>query len=359
METVKKTREPEKILIVDDISMNVAILANIIQAEGYEPLCALSVQEAIELMQESLPQLILSDVSMPEMDGLEFCRLIKSNPGTRDIPFIFITVADSKEEKKAAFEAGAEDFIPKPFERTEVVLRVNNQLNSFRIKREMEEYNRRMHKLVEEQKKQIDKERERVLSALAKLVEKRDVNTGNHLEKVGHNCRILAQSLQLLPEYEDQISDEFIEIIEAASKLHDIGNIVVPDVLMLKRGSLNGEDWEAIRRHSEEGAKILEEICDGDDSSQFLGMAIQIARYHHANWDGTGYPKQVSGTDIPLAARITTVVNNFDVLIGKRCYKEAYSLEESLQILDQESGIIYDPEIVKVFHKVLKQMRLN
>lgn len=359
METVKKTREPEKILIVDDISMNVAILANIIQAEGYEPLCALSVQEAIELMQESLPQLILSDVSMPEMDGLEFCRLIKSNPRTRDIPFIFITVADSREEKKAAFEAGAEDFIPKPFERTEVVLRVNNQLNSFRIKREMEEYNRRMHKLVEEQKKQIDKERERVLSALAKLVEKRDVNTGNHLEKVGHNCRILAQSLQLLPEYEDQISDEFIEIIEAASKLHDIGNIVVPDVLMLKRGSLNGEDWEAIRRHSEEGAKILEEICDGDDSSQFLGMAIQIARYHHANWDGTGYPKQVSGTDIPLAARITTVVNNFDVLIGKRCYKEAYSLEESLQILDQESGIIYDPDIVKVFHKVLKQMRLN
>lgn len=359
MELELSKKEPPKILIVDDISVNLKILEKIISEEGYEPLCALNVQDAIDIIQYTMPQLILSDFSMPGMDGLEFCKLLKSNPRTRDIPFIFITVLDSSEEKQKAFLAGAVDFIPKPFERVEVVMRVNNQLNSYRMKQEMENYNRMMHKLVSEQKRQIEEERENVLFALAKVVEKRDANTGNHLDNVGYNCRLLAQSLQFLSEYENEISDEFVETIGAASKLHDIGNISIPDAIFLKDGRLEEWEMEIVRTHTEEGAKILEEICNGSNNSRFLCMAITIAKYHHANWDGTGYPSDVKGTEIPLEARITALVNTFDVLVGKRCYKDAYSLEESIKIINEGSGTLYDPDIVKVFNKVWKQMKVG
>ncbi|MBQ6887319.1 MAG: response regulator [Lachnospiraceae bacterium] len=359
MELEIKKKEPPKILIVDDISVNLKVLEKIISAEGYEPLCALSVQEAIDIMNESLPQLILSDLSMPGMDGLEFCKLLKSNPRTRDIPFIFITVLNSGEEKEQAFLAGAVDFIPKPFERVEVVMRVNNQLSSYQLKQEMANYNRMMHKLVSEQQKQIEEERENLLFALAKVVEKRDTNTGRHLENVGYNSRILAQSLQLLPKFEEQITDDFIETIGAASKLHDIGNIVIPDKIFLKESSLDVWEMEVIKRHTEEGAKILEEIYNEKSTSKFLGMAITIARYHHANWDGTGYPENLAGEQIPLEARIVALTNTFDVLIGKRCYKDAYPLEESLKIINEESGTVFDPDIVEVFNKVWKQMRVE
>lgn len=352
-------KEPPQILVVDDISVNLKILEKIIAAEGYEPLCALNVQQAIEIMDKTTPQVILSDMSMPGMNGLEFCKLVKQNPKTRDIPFLFITVLDSKEEKEQAFLAGAADFIPKPFERVEVVMRLNNQLSNYQMRQEMIAYNRMMHQLVNEQKKQIEEERENILFALAKVVEKRDVNTGNHLDNVGYNCRLLAQSLQILPEFENQITDEFIDTIGAASKLHDIGNIVIPDAIFLKSTSLDEAEMEIIKRHTEEGAKILEEICNGREAYRFMNMAISIARYHHANWDGTGYPEHLSGEDIPLEARITTLVNTFDVLLGKRCYKDAYSLEESIQIINEDSGKVYDPAIVRVFNKVWKQMRIN
>lgn len=359
MEFEVNKAEPSKILIVDDISVNLKILEKIISAEGHEPLCALNVQEAIDIMNESLPQLILSDLSMPGMDGLEFCKLLKSSPRTRDIPFIFITVLNSSEEKEQAFLAGAVDFIPKPFERVEVIMRVNNQLNSYRMKQEMANYNRMMHKLVSEQQKQMELAQENMLYALAKVVEKRDVNTGKHLENVGYNSRLLAQSLQLMSEYENQITDEFIETIGEASKIHDIGNIVIPDKIFLKSSSLDEQEMEVIKRHTEEGAKILEEIYNERVTSKYLRMAITIARYHHANWDGTGYPEKLSGTQIPLEARIVALINTFDVLIGKRCYKDAYSLEESIKIINDESGTVFDPGIVDVFNKVWKQMKLE
>ncbi len=359
MDQEQKKKQPPKILIVDDISVNVKILENIIRAEGYEPLCALSVQQALDIMNETMPQLILSDFSMPGMDGLEFCKLLKSNPRTRDIPFLFITVADSREDKKAAFSAGAVDFIPKPFEPIEVVMRVNNQLNSYRIKQEMEDYNRLMHKMVAEQKKQMEKERESVLLALTKVMEKRNGHIGNHLEKVGYNCRLLAQSLQLIPRYEDLITDDFVETIGTAAKLHDIGNVIMPDEVLLEDGSGAGDKNVAIGYYAEEGAKILEEISMGSSNSRFLNMAVLITRYHHANWDGSGYPGDVAGEDIPLAARITAVVNDFDTLIWKQASKGDPSVEDSVRVINERSGTLYDPGIVTVFNKILKQLRTD
>lgn len=348
-----------KILLVDDIEINLDILESIIEEEGYEPLCATSVQEAIEIMNESLPQLILSDFSMPGMDGLEFCRLLKSNPRTRDIPFVFITVLDSSEEKEQAFLAGAVDFIQKPFDRVEVIMRVKNHLDIYQMKQEMESYNWRMHKLVSEQQKRIEEEQENMLYALAKIVEKRDLNTGQHLENVGYNSHLMAQSMQLLPEFENQITDEFVDTIEAASKIHDIGNIIISDKLLMKEGTL--EDWERdiVQQHAEKGAKILEEICDNRKMSRFIDMAIRIARSHHERWDGTGYPENKKGNQIPLEARIVALVDTFDTLLSKRSYREAYSIEESIKIINEKRGTTFEPAIVDVFNKVWKRMKMN
>jgi len=355
METERK-KEIANILIVDDISINVEILENIITAEGYEALCASSVQEALDIMKDVMPQLILSDLSMPEINGIEFCKLLKSNPITREIPFVFITVADSNEEKQAAFLAGAVDYILKPFERSEVIMRVNNHLNAYRIKQELEGYNRMMHKVIAEQKRMMEKERENLLLALAKLVERRNIHLGGHLERIGYNCHLLAQSLQLVPKFEQEITEEFIDRIGTAAKLHDIGTLIMPDKVATGKEIYSKE---GIRFHTEEGAKFLEDISAQSSSKQFLDLAILIARYHHAHWDGTGYPEGLCGEQIPLAARIAVVVNGFDSLEANHQGEERVSIEQRVQAINEKSGIIYDPDIVQVFNKIIKQLKTD
>ncbi len=350
MELEESKKGAQKILILDDVIINLEILQSIIEEEGYEPLPALSVQEAIDIMNESLPQLILSDISMPEMNGLEFCRLLKSNPRTRDIPVIFITVLNSPEEKEEAFLAGAVDFIPKPFERVEVIMRIRNQLNNYQLKQEMKNYNRMMHKLVNEQRKQIEEEQKNILFALAKMVEKRNSRSGQSLDNVANNSRLLAQGLQFLSEYEDLISDEFIENIGPASKTRDIG-----DIVMLNK---EAEKEDELKQHTVEGASMLEEIYNERKSTELIAMAIKIARSHHERWDGTGYPQGLKGEEIPLEARIVSLVETFDRLTGGKNGEDAYSIQESLKIINAGKGTIFEPAIVDICNKVWRQMKI-
>lgn len=354
-----KKQEQPKILIVDDITMNVEILQEILKSQGYETLCALSVQEALDIMKNNMPQLILTDFSMPGMNGLEFCRLLKSNPMTRDIPLIFATVADSSADRKKAFEAGVVDFIRKPFEPIEVIMSVKNQMNSYYAKRELEDYNRMMHKMVTEQKKQMEKEQEKVLLALQTVAERRNAHEGSHLRNVGYNSRLLAQCLQLVPKYEKMVNNVFIETIGVAARLHDIGNILMPDEAFLDEYRSKVEQKNAfVRHHTEEGARLLEEL-GANEGNRFLDMAVLICRYHHAKWDGSGYPENLAGEDIPLEARITAVANDFDALLRARYKSEPLSLEESVGIINERSGKAYDARIIEVFNKVVKQMRTD
>lgn len=341
--------ETPKILIVDDIIMNVEMMKNIIESRGYTALCALSVREAVAFFKTERPSLILSDWSMPEIDGLQFCHMVKSNPETMDIPFIFISVLDTPEEKEKAFRAGAVDFINKPFDETEVIMRVDNHLNSYRMKREMEDYNHMLHKLVEKQQKQIEKEQERVLSLLTKLMEKRNGDTGRNLKKVGRNCRFLAQSLQLLPKYENVITDEFAEVIEVAVKLYDIGSF-------LERPAVSsGEPEPADRQQILQNVSFLEELAEGEKSN-LLVMALNIARYRFANWDGTGYPG-IEGEEIPLEVRIAALAEDFDSLAKKPGGTQGAA--DAVRMINERSGTLYDPEIVKVFNKVWQKMVEN
>ena len=352
METENSRKNAPTILIVDDISVNVTILENILTHEGYEAMTALSVQEALGLMKQTRPDLILSDLSMPEIDGLEFCRMLKNDQATRDIPFIFITVLNTSKEKEEAFTAGAVDFIPKPFDNVEVLMRVSNHLNSYRLQQEMSDYNRMMHKLVEDQKNQIEKEHTNVLRALSRMVKKLDPEGGKHRSNVGYNCNLLAQGLQFSPAYEDEITDEFVEAIGVAARLHDIGRFLVQEE------NSDRESMEYIKKGAEEGSSVIEEFGADQEHRGALEMTRCIARYHHAHWDGSGYP-QVQGRQIPLEARIAAVANDFDEMTAPKREGTALTPEEGQKRIKEMSGIYYDPDVVEVFDKLHSRMRTN
>ena len=352
METENSRKNAPTILIVDDISVNVTILENILSHEGYEAMTALSVQEALGLMKQTRPDLILSDLSMPEIDGLEFCRMLKNDQATRDIPFIFITVLNTSKEKEEAFTAGAVDFIPKPFDNVEVLMRVSNHLNSYRLQQEMSDYNRMMHKLVEDQKNQIEKEHTNVLRALSRIVKKLDPEGGKHRSNVGYNCNLLAQGLQFSPAYEDEITDEFVEAIGVAARLHDIGRFLVQEE------NSDRESMEYIKKCAEEGSSVIEEFGADQEHRGALEMTRCIARYHHAHWDGSGYP-QVQGRQIPLEARIAAVANDFDEMTAPKREGTALTPEEGQKRIKEMSGIYYDPDVVEVFDKLHSRMRTN
>ncbi len=358
METGNGKKNAPVILIVDDISVNVTILENILTHEGYGTMTALSVRSALEQMQQMQPDLILSDLSMPEIDGLEFCRILKGDPATREIPFIFITVLNTSKEKEEAFLAGAVDFIPKPFDTVEVLMRVNNHLGAYRMRQEMADYNRMMHRLVEDQKNQIEREHTNVLRALSRIVRMKDSEKEGHRDNVEYNSRLLAQGLQFSPVYEDKITDEFVEAVGLAAGLHDIGRFFMTKEAVRQDGGPKRENLEYIQKCAGEGDGIMKEFGAGQEGGGALEIARHIARYHHARWDGSGYPEE-KGRKIPLEARIVAVANDFDEMTSLEYGEAACTVEEGLKLLNERSGTYYDPDVVSVFNRLSGRMKTN
>ncbi len=349
--------QKENVLIVDDVTANLVILTDIIKKAGYVARPVTSVKQAMEAVDALLPDLILLDVTMPEIDGFEYCGMLKKNVKTRDIPVIFISAITTQESKEKGFNMGAVDFILKPFEAQEVYLRVNTHLKLYRMQRELENYNRQLQKTIAAQIRKMNEEQRLIMYAMAKLAESRDNADSSHLENVGKNARMLALSLQFSPKFTKLISNEFADTIEQASPLHDIGKVLIPDRILLKPGKLTPEEMEVMKSHSKIGAETLESIYSMSEKNPALEMAIDIARYHHEKWDGTGYPEGLKGTEIPLAARITAIVDVYDILVSVRCYKSAYTHEEAMKIINDDAGKSFDPDIVEVFNKVQKQLK--
>ena len=222
------------ILIVDDVEVNARLLKKMVEKMGYQGLTATGVKEAVSQMQKELPQLILLDIMMPDMSGYQFCELLKENPDTKDIPVIFVSAASELDDKMKGFQVGAVDFISKPFDYGEVAMRVNTHLKMYQMKQELEDSNRRLSIIVSEQAKKYDEEQKRLLKALAKITEGSNA-TGmtKHLENVAYNARLLAQALNFTEKYENQISKTYIEAVELAGAVHDIGKLTVPKEILL------------------------------------------------------------------------------------------------------------------------------
>ncbi len=347
---------PPNILVIDDVNANLVILAEIVRNAGYIARPVTSARQAVNAIEALTPNLILMDVSMPDIDGIVFCSMLKKNVNTRDIPVIFISVLSSAEDKIKGFRAGAVDYISKPFEVEEVTLRINTHLQMHKMKQELEIYNKKLYKIINDQIRKQYEEQKNLIRALTSILAKRDINLGKHLEFVGKNSKLLAISLQMSPHYRNHITNSFIDAIELASQLHDIGKMVLSDMILMKH-SLTPEESEIMKTHTTRGEAILNEIYAMNEHNDFLKLAICIAKDHHENWDGSGYPSQLGGTDIPLCARIVSIVNVYDNMVNNRIYGQAYSHEKAMEIINKGSGIHFDPDIVSVFNKIQNQLK--
>ena len=347
------------ILVVDDVEVNLIILEEIIKNMGYEALLAQSVKEALQIIEdrEQLPKVILSDISMPETDGFTFCSMLKNDPYTKDIPVIFISAMDTASDLSKGFELGAVDYIPKPFEKTEVEMRISTHLKIYNMQRDLEENNKQLNLVVARQMEKLRLEQKNIMTALARLVESRENVSGSHYKNILYNSRILAEGMQLSPMFEDDVTDDFIDTIESSAGLHDIGKLMIPDRILLKNAPLDEEERRIMCAHAELGAKTLNDIYEGVEKNDFVEMAIDIAWYHHECWDGSGYPKGLKGKEIPLSARIVKVVDVFDAMISERRYKKPIPLDQTLAYMQEKSGTDFDPDIIRVFMRIYRTFR--
>jgi putative two-component system response regulator len=306
---------PPNILVIDDVNANLVVIAEIIRKAGYIARPVTSARQAVNAIEAMPPNLILMDISMPEIDGFVFCSMLKKNANTRDIPVIFISALNRAEDKIKGFKAGAVDYIAKPFDVEEVTLRINIHLRVYKMQQELEVYNKKLYKIINDQIRKLYEEQKNIVSALTILVLKKECSKAAHLERVGKNSKLLAMSMQLSSHYWHQITNNFIEAIELAAPLHDIGEIMISDSLLCEMNNLQKEDTEYIKMHTTAGAAILEDIYSTNDHNDFLKMAIDVARNHHEKWNGSGYPSGMKGTEIPLSARIVSIANDYDILI--------------------------------------------
>jgi putative two-component system response regulator len=336
------------------------MLTGMLLAKGYKVRPVLSGRLALKTAQANPPDLILLDITMPEMNGYQVCSELKSNPLLRDIPVIFISALAETGDKVKAFEAGGVDYITKPFKIQEVQARVDTHLRLHLFHLELERTNARLHDMVRDQVREISESQMATIFSLAKLAESRDDETSKHLERVRHNCRLIASWLRENSPYRSQISIQFVTDIFWTSPLHDIGKVGVPDAILLKPGKLSAEEFEVVKKHTIIGAETLEAVRSLYPRNSFVSMGVDIAKQHHEKWDGSGYPQGLSGDSISLSARIMAVADVYDALRTKRVYKPAFTQEKTCRIIIEGSGSHFDPVIIDAFknlHEKFDELR--
>jgi len=354
-------RRPD-ILIVDDTPANLRLLGGMLGKQGYKSRPVPSGALALQAIESEPPDLILLDINMPGMNGYETCERLKADARFRDIPVIFISALGETEDKLRAFSAGGVDYVSKPFQFAEVEARISTHLRLRALQRELEQHNRHLSELVTAQVKEISDAQHATIFALAKIAEAKDEDTGAHLLRVRQYCRAIAERLGERKAFPVPvlIDREFVEVIEWASPLHDIGKVCVPDAVLLKRGPLTQEEWAVMRTHTTVGARTLESVLVNYPRNAFVKMGVEIARSHHERWDGSGYPEGLAGEAIPLAARIFTVADQYDALRSPRPYKPPFDHEKTFRILVEGDGRTspehFDPRVLAAFREVAPEL---
>lgn len=311
------------ILLVDDEPTNLRVLRTVLH-EQYRLLFAKSGEEALQLVAQHQPDLILLDVMMPGMTGFDVCTALKADAVSRQIPVIFVTALRDEIDETRGFEVGAVDYITKPISPSVVKARVKTHLS-----------------LV--QADELKKTRLQVIQRLGRAAEYKDNETGLHILRMSHYAQIIALAAGLSP--------AFAEELLHAAPMHDIGKIGIADHILLKPGKLTSDEYREMQRHPLIGAEII-----GDCDSSLLQMAKTVALYHHEKWDGSGYPHGLKGEDIPLEARIVALCDVFDALTSTRPYKQAWSVEDTLQHLRSQKGLHFDPALVDLLEQQLAQI---
>lgn len=312
-----------KILVVDDEPINLKVLNNILK-DLYKLIFAKSGAEALRLIEKETPDLILLDVMMPEMTGYDVCEHLKKQAVYKSIPIIFVTALNDAIDEAKGLNLGAVDYIFKPVTPAVVKARVKTHLSLVDIE-------------------ELKRTRLQVIQRLGKASEYKDNETGMHILRMSHYSKVISLAYgHTLKQADDLLH---------AAPMHDIGKIGIPDRIMLKPGKLTDEEFEEMKKHPEIGAEIL-----GESDSDLIELAKIVAMTHHEKWDGSGYPKQLKGEEIPIVGRIVALADVFDALTSERPYKHAWPVEEAVDFIKSQKGKHFDPELVDIFEQQLDKI---
>jgi putative two-component system response regulator len=327
----------DQILVVDD---NLANLKNIqLQlSENYQVLLAKSGAQALQICMQRIPDLILLDVDMPEMDGFETLRQIKENAGISRIPVIFLTANHDIATEVRALESGVVDFIAKPVEKGILLHRLQLHLDLARYRHNLEETVRELE--------------DSIVLSFSELIESRDKSTGDHVHRTGIYVRLLGREMLHQGRFSGELNEKELSIISRAALLHDIGKIGISDAILLKPGKLDNEEFGVMKTHTTIGAGILQVMYERTPTQHYLKYAQQIADSHHEKFDGSGYPHGLTGEEIPLCSRIMAVADVYDALVADRIYRKAMTAQEACDIILAGRDSHFDPRIIDAFIEV-------
>jgi putative two-component system response regulator len=325
----------QRIVVVED-DESAALLGRILAAAGYEEVRTATSTAVLDVLLDRWePDLVVLDLQLPGIDGFALLeRIVETG-----VPALVLTADDTPTTRRRALGLGAKDFVTKPLDRVEVLLRVGNLLQTRRLQRALEDRNHDLQRWVRARTADLEEARKETLERLALAAEYRDDDTQQHTKRVGRTAALLARQLGL--------AAETVEHLRLAAPLHDVGKIGIPDAVWLKPGALSEHERKMLEQHTEIGGRIL-----SGSRSPILRLAEQIARTHHERWDGTGYPQGLAGDAIPLAGRITAVADVFDVLAHPRPHKKAWPVEKALQEIVDQAGRHFDPEVVDAFRRL-------
>jgi len=328
-----------RILVIDDEEINLLVLEELLGVIGYRNLtCEKDLVKAVQLYSENEYDLVLLDLNMPVKTGFEvmsdFAKINKKSPP----PILVLTALSDKHTKINALSDGASDFVVKPFDHDEVTCRVKNLIKLQLAQKELAHHNSILEENVQQRTSQLNAANLDAIYRLGLVADFRDTETSEHTKRVGKVSQILAQALEL--------DESFCEMIFHAAPMHDIGKVGIPDSILLKPDKLDADEWEVMKQHSEMGAQILE-----DSPSEILKLAQEVALTHHEKWDGTGYPRGLKGTDIPISGRIVMVSDVFDALNSDRPYKKAWEEKEIKHFMKEQRSQMFDPDVIDQFFK--------
>jgi putative two-component system response regulator len=341
------------ILIADDEPVSRMILEEML-SQHYSVHAVSNGREAIDYL-STAPKvdLILLDVVMPEINGFEACRWIKSESRFKEIPVLILTSLEGDSQEELGLSLGAEDFIHKPFSSLVVLARVRNHLELALARRRLRDRNQELEILVAERTRDLLNEKRQVIAvqgvtitALCTLAEMRDNETGNHIRRTQNYIKVLAEQLRDHSRFNTELNDETSQLLFKSAPLDDIGKVGIPDAILQKPGKLTADEWEIMKCHPELGRNALAQAeREFGESVSFLRYAQDIAYCHHEKWDGTGYPQGLAGDAIPLSARLMAVADVYDALISQRVYKRAFSHTQAMSLIQEGRGKHFDPDI--------------
>jgi putative two-component system response regulator len=340
------------IMIIDDSEVIVNLLTLTLGPHGYRTVGFTDAQAALRALETASPDLVLVDINMPGMDGYEVCARIKELPRFRDTPVVFMSGMDDASVKVKAFRQGGVDYLTKPFQREEVLARLATHLRLSQMQAELARRNEDLQQIVEKQVREIADGHLAMIYALVRLAECKDGLTARHLDRVQLYTRALALRLGREPDLQERVTPAYIDNLQRASPLHDVGKVGIPDSILLKPGRLTDAEMAIMRQHTVLGAATLGEVSARYPGNALLLMGTRIARSHHERWDGGGYPDRMKGPEIPLCARIMAVADAYDAIRSERQYKPALPHEEAVRVILADSGSHFDPQVVASFHDV-------